>query len=403
MDFEFSEEEKLWRKTVREFSEKNITPKIREIEKNRLIPDSLLKKMGELGLLAPTVSKEYGGADLSWIMSSIAAEELGRADLSLSIPVLYLVEAAWGFILNKYGTSEVKKEYLTRVTKGEAFCGIAVTEPTGGSDIVGALQTKAEKKNGEWILNGEKMFISGVAESSRFGGVHLTLARTDPSAGHKGFSMFAVPIKDIDGISTTILEDMGREGISTGGFKMEDVHLPEEYLIGELNRGFYYAMEGFSAARTLIGATCIGAAEAALEMGMEHIKTRKSFGRPLGNFEGIQFPLAEHYTNIESIKLIVYKTAWMMDKLYKENKFSHHNIALYAAMSKLKAPQYAFNAMNEVADWLGAIGYTKEYPIEMGIRGIRSYSIGAEGTLNIMRIIIARELLGREYLPYGVR
>jgi len=167
--------------------------------------------------------------------------------------------------------------------------------------------------------------------------------------------------------------------------------------------GFYYAMEGFSAARTLIGATCIGAAEAALEMGMEHIKTRKSFGRPLGNFEGIQFPLAEHYTNIESIKLIVYKTTWMMDKLYKENKFSHHNIALYAAMSKLKAPQYAFNAMNEVADWLGAIGYTKEYPIEMGIRGIRSYSIGAEGTLNIMRIIIARELLGREYLPYGVR
>ncbi|HEC89804.1 MAG TPA: acyl-CoA dehydrogenase, partial [Thermoplasmatales archaeon] len=134
-----------------------------------------------------------------------------------------------------------------------------------------------------------------------------------------------------------------------------------------------------------------------------YIKTRKSFGRTIGSFEGIQFPLAEHYTNIESIKLIVYKAAWMMDKLYQENKFSHHNIALYAAMSKLKAPQYAFNAMNEVANWLGAIGYTKEYPIEMGIRGVRSYSIGAEGTLNIMRIIIARELLGREYLPYGVR
>lgn len=403
MDFDFSEEEKLWRKTVREFSEKNITPKIRYIEKDRIIPDSLLKKMGELGLLAPTVSKEYGGVDLSWIMSSVAAEELGRADLSLSIPVLYLVEAAWGFILNRYGKLEVKKKYLAKITKGEAFCGIAVTEPTGGSDIVGAVQTKAEKKNGEWILNGEKMFISGIAESSRLGGIHLTLARTDPSAGHKGFSMFALPIKDTDGISTTLLEDMGREGISTGGFKMEEVHLPEEYLIGELNRGFYYAMEGFSAARTLIGATCVGAAEAALDMGMEYIKTRKSFGQPIGRFEGIQFPLAEHYTNIESIKLITYKAAWMMDKLYKENKFSHHNIALYAAMSKLKAPQYAFNAMNEVADWLGAIGYTKEYPIEMGIRGVRSYSIGAEGTLNIMRIIIARELLGREYLPYGMR
>ena len=115
MDFDFSEEENLWKKIVREFSEKNITPKIREIEKNHLIPDSLLKKMGEIGLLAPTVSKEYGGADLSWIMSCIAAEELGRADISLSIPVLYLVEAAWGFILNRYGTPEVKKEYLTKL------------------------------------------------------------------------------------------------------------------------------------------------------------------------------------------------------------------------------------------------------------------------------------------------
>ncbi|HDM67389.1 MAG TPA: acyl-CoA dehydrogenase [Thermoplasmatales archaeon] len=403
MDFSFSEEENLWRKTVREFAEKNITPLVREIEKSKQIPDTLLRKMGQLGLLAPTVSKEYGGVNLSWVMSCIAAEELGRADLSLSIPVLYLVEAAWGFILNQYGSQEVKEEYLPRVTKGEAFCGIAVTEPTGGSDIVGSLQTTAEKKGDKWILNGEKMFISGVAESHRIGGVHLTLARTDPSAGYRGFSLFAVPIRDVDGVSITLLEDMGREGISTGGFKMENVILPEYHLLGEVNKGFYYIMEGFSAARTLIGATCVGVAEAGLEMGMEHIKTRNSFGRPIACFEGIQFPLAEHYTNIESVKLLTYKAAWMMDKLYQENSFSHHDIALYAAMSKLRAPQYAFEALNEVADWLGALGYTREYPIEMGIRGVRSYSIGAEGTLNIMRIIIARELLGREFLPYGVR
>ncbi len=403
MDFSFSEEEKLWRKTVREFAERNITPIVRRMEQEKRIPEDLLRKMGELGLLAPTVSKEYGGVNLSWVMSSIAAEELGRADLSLSIPVLYLVEAAWGFILDRYGRESVKEEYLSKVTRGEAFCGIAVTEPTGGSDIVGSVKTTAEKKGSKWVLNGEKMFISGVAESHRMGGVHLTLARTDPSAGHKGFSFFAVPLKDVEGVSVTILEDMGREGISTGGFKMENLAIPEDHLVGELNKGFYYAMEGFSAARTLIGATCVGAAEAGLELGMDYIRNRSSFDRPLACFEGIQFPLAEHYTNIESIKLLTYKAAWMMDKLYGENKFSHHDIALYAAMSKLRAPQYAFDALNEVADWLGAIGYTKEYPVEMGIRGVRSYSIGAEGTLNIMRIIIARELLGREYLPYGVR
>lgn len=400
MDFSWNEEQELWRKTVRNYAEKKIKPRIREIDTNRKIPSEIIKEMGNLGLLAPTASKQYGGADLNWIMAAIAAEELGRADISLAIPVLYLVEAAWGFILSKYGSEEIKKEYLPNITSGRAFCGIAVTEPEGGSDIVGCAKTTAIKQGNSWSLNGEKMFISGVSESNKIGGVHLTLARTDSKAGHKGFSFFAVPLKNNKNIETTILEDMGRMGISTGGFKMNNIILNEEHIIGECNKGFYYAMEGFSAARTLIGATCVGAAEAALEMGIEHIKNRKSFGRPIGSFEGIQFPLAEHYSNIESVKLLNYRAAWIMDNMYNHGKFSHHDVALAAAMSKLKAPVHAFEVMNEVADWLGATGYTKEYPIEMGIRGVRSYSIGAEGTMNIMRIIIARELLGNEFLPY---
>jgi len=400
MDFSWTDEQEIWRKTVREFADKKIKPHVRKIDTNKKIPEGVIREMGRLGLLAPTVSEEYGGADLSWTMACIAAEALGRADISLAIPVLYLVEAAWGFILSKYGNNELKDEYLPKITSGNAFCGIAVTEPEGGSDILGAGKTEANKKGDKWILNGEKIFISGVRESASWGGVHLTLAKTDPSAGHKGFSFFAVPLKNNKNIETTLFEDMGRMGISTGGFTMNNVELPGYHLIGEKNKGFYYAMEGFSAARTLIGATCVGAAEGALELGIEHIKNRKAFGRALGSFEGIQFPLAEHYTNIESVKLLTYRTAWTMDKMYMENKFSHHDVALLAAMTKLRAPIYAFDVMNEVADWLGAIGYTKEYPIEMGIRGVRSYSIGAEGTMNIMRIIIAREILGKEYLPY---
>ena len=400
MDFSWNDEQELWRKTVRNYAEKKIKPRIREIDTNRNIPDEIIKEMANLGLLAPTVSKEYGGADLNWTMAAIAAEELGRADISLAIPVLYLVEAAWGFILSKYGSEEIKKEYLPDITSGRAFCGIAITEPEGGSDIVGSGKTTATNRGESWLLNGEKMFISGVSESSKIGGIHLTLARTDPKAGYKGFSFFAVSLKNSKNIDTTILEDMGRMGISTGGFKMNNVVLNEKYLIGECNKGFYYAMEGFSAARTLIGATCVGAAEAALEMGIDHIKNRKSFGRPIGSFEGIQFPLAEHYSNIESVKLLNYRAAWIMDNMYQYGNYTHHDVALAAAMSKLKAPMHAFEVMNEVADWLGATGYTKEYPIEMGIRGVRSYSIGAEGTMNIMRIIIARELLGAEFLPY---
>jgi len=400
MDFSWTEEQEIWRKTVHEFAQKKIKPRVREIDTNKKIPGEIIKDMGKLGLLAPTASQKYGGAGVDWTMAAIAAEELGRADISLAIPVLYLVEAAWGFILSRYGTEELKKEYLTKITKGEAFCGIAVTEPEGGSDILGAGKTKAEKKNKNWILKGEKIFISGITESSKWGGIHLTLARTNPETGHKGFSFFGVPLKNTKGIKTSLFEDMGRMGISTGGFVMENIELPEHHLIGEHNRGFYYAMEGFSAARVLIGATCVGASEGALELGIEHIKTRKAFGRPLGSFEGIQFPLVEHHCNIDAVKLQTYRAAWVMDKMYRDKKANHNDVAIAAAIAKLRAPIYAFNVMNEVADWLGAIGYTKEYPVEMGIRGVRSYSIGAEGTMNIMRIIISRELLGKEFLPY---
>ncbi|UCB58485.1 MAG: acyl-CoA/acyl-ACP dehydrogenase [Thermoplasmatales archaeon] len=400
MDFSWTDEQEIWRKTVRDFAQKNITPRVREIDTNKKIPDEIIKGMAKLGLLAPTASQDYGGAGVDWTMACIAAEELGRADISLAIPVLYLVEASWGFIFSQYGSKELREKYLPKITSGEAFCGIAVTEPEGGSDIVGAGKTKGVKKGKNWILNGEKIFISGITESTKWGGIHLTLARTDPSAGHKGFSFFGVPLKDNKQIKTSLFEDMGRMGISTGGFVMENVELSEQNLIGEQNRGFYYAMEGFSAARVLIGATCVGAAEAALELGKEHIKTRKAFGKLLGSFEGIQFPLAEHYCNLESVKLLNYRAAWTMDKMYKEKKASHYDVALAAAMSKLRAPIYAFGVFNEVADWFGALGYTKEFPVEMGIRGVRSYSIGAEGTMNIMRIIIARELLGKEFLPY---
>jgi len=318
------------------------------------------------------------------------------------VPVLYLVEAAWGFVFEQYGPPELKAEVLPRVTAGEAFLGIATTEPEGGSDILGACHTKAVKDGDSWLLNGEKMYISGVRESLEMGGVHLLLTRTDPDpeAGHRAFTFFALPLKGTPGITPTFFEDMGRMGISTGGFAMEDVRLPVAHQVGELNRGFYLAMEGFSAARVLIGATCVGAAEAVLEMGMDHIKERQAFGRPLAAYEGISFPLADHYANLESTRLLVYKGAWTMDQKYGPGTRTHHDIALSAALAKLRAPRVGFGIMNEVADWFGAMAYTKECPVEMGIRAIRSYSIGAEGTSNIMRLIITRELLGAEFLPY---
>jgi acyl-CoA dehydrogenase len=401
MDFSWTDEQRLWRRAVRDFAQNEIAPRAREIDSEEHIPQDIIQGMAQMGLLAPTVSEEYGGAGADWMMATIAAEELGRADISLAVPVLYLVEAAWGFIFHQYGSPELKEEYLPKVTRGEAFLGIATTEPEGGSDILGACNTRAEKDGDAWVFNGEKTYISGVRESMDWGGIHLMLARTDqdPEAGHKAFTFFAMPLKDTEGITPTYFEDMGRMGISTGGFALEDVRLPAQHQVGEFNRGFYHAMEGFSAARTLIGATCVGASEAALEMGMDHIKMREAFGRPVASYEGVQFPLADLYADLEGVKLSTYKAAWTMDQMYKHDEATHYDIALQAAIAKLKAPILGFEIMNEVADWFGAMAYTQECPVELGIRGIRSYSIGAEGTPNIMRIIIARELLGQEFLP----
>jgi len=231
------------------------------------------------------------------------------------------------------------------VTAGEAFLGIATTEPEGGSDIVGACRTRAVRDREGWLLNGEKVYISGVRESLAMGGIHLLLARTDPDpeAGHRAFSFFALPLKGTAGLTPTFFEDMGRMGISTGGFALEDVRLPAAHLVGELNRGFYHAMEGFSAARVLIGASCVGAAQAVLEMGMEHIKQRSAFGRPLASYEGISFPLADRYADLESARLLVYKAAWTLDQKYHAGgAASHYDVALAAALAKLRAPQMGF-------------------------------------------------------------
>ncbi|MEJ5198842.1 MAG: acyl-CoA dehydrogenase family protein [Anaerolineae bacterium] len=398
MDFGWNEEEQMWRKAVHDFAQKKIAPRVREIDSGHAIPDDIIKEMAEMGLWAPTVSEEYGGQGMNVTLATIAAEELGRADISLALPVMYLVEASWGFIFDRYASAELKREILPKVTAGKHFLGIATTEPGGGSDIEGATRARGEKQaDGSWVLNGEKMYISGIRESLRMGGIHMTLVRTDPKAGHRGFTFFAVPLKDNPHVTTTLIENWGRTGISTGGFTMENMPLADRYRIGEEGRGFYYAMEGFTFARALIAATCVGAAETALQMGVEYIKQRKAFGKPLAAYQGINFPAAERFTDIEAARLLTYKAAWMADQMYAHGGFKHKDIALYGAMAKLRAPIMAFETFNEVANWLGAMGYSKEYPIEMGIRGVRSYSIGAEGAMNIMRMIIARELIGGEY------
>ena len=279
------------------------------------------------------------------------------------------------------------------VTKGKTFLGIASTEAAGGSDVA-ALSTTMTKEGEGLVVNGSKTFISGVREAVKYGGGYVTVVKTSPELAHKGLSLCYLPVKDVPGITTNVFKQMGRDGISTGAIIIKNVAIPAHYLIGDWNKGFYYAMEGFNCARPLVAAACIGAAGKALESGIEYIKERRAFGSPLAKFEGMQFQVAENYMKLESARLLVYKAAWMLDQMYTKNRFSHKEINKAVASAKLVAPTVAFDIIKDVLIWHGAYGYTKEAGLEKGLRGVASYIMGAEGAQNIMKLIISRELFG---------
>jgi len=398
MDFELSFEERLFKETVEEFLRKELKPISKKIDSEERIDKNFIKKMAQQGLLGILNSQKYGGAEGSMLLATIVAEEIGKNDTSLATAVLYLVTTAWGYIFEKYANEEIKEEYIPKVTKGEAFIGICSTEPTGGSDVA-AIKTTALKSDEYYIINGEKSYISGVREILENDGGLVTLVKTSIELGYKGISLLFLPIKILENIEISPIKNMGRMGISTSLLKFNNTKVHKKYLLGKENEGFYYAMEGFNTARILVAASCIGAAESVLEEGINYIKNRKAFGQPIGKFEGIQFPLADLYSKLEAVRLLVYKSAWIYDKMRK-NLVDKSQVIKYSAMSKLLAPELAIEIISEVMKWLGAYGYTKEAGIEKALRGVYSYYVGAEGAQNIMRIIVAREILGKEFVPY---
>jgi len=403
VDFSFTEEQELFRNSLREWCDKNLPlEKIREMDSKGEIPRDLLRSMGEMGLLIMTAPQEHGGTGADWVTACIAAEELGYADVSIAVPVLWLVESSWGFVVDRYCNEQVRDEVIRRAFQGNAFIGIASTESAGGSDVA-AFKSTARREGNGWLLNGEKMYISGTEEAKKLGGGYFVIARTSPApegSMHKGMTGFYLPMNAPGVEVNKRFDDMGRMAISTGGFKMENVRIPDSSRIGDVDKGFYLTMEGFDNARILIAAVCVGAAHRALNIGIEYIKERKAFGRPIGKFEGIQFELADDWAQLEALRSLTYRTAWMNDKRYRENRFSPLEVSRMIAACKLIAPHFAFDVYKHAMIWMGAYGYTKECPLEMGLRGIMSYCVGAEGASNIQRTVIGRELLGKEYVPY---
>jgi acyl-CoA dehydrogenase len=388
---------------VREYAEKNIEPRSRGIDEAEAgIPQDIIDGMVEMGIFGVTVPEEFGGnavpgEEMTYAM--ITVMELARAELSMSLPVYTLLNLGWSALIAQRGTEELKKEVLPRIATGEWFIGINVTEPGGGSDVSN-IKTVGEDKGDHFIINGEKAYISGVVEATQKGGGHLTLFVTDPSRGNRGMTFAYIPAQ-AEGVSYTVYKDMGRMGLSTGGFTYKNVKIPKHYVLGEVNRGFHMNMEGFNVARILVAAACLGGAEKCLEISRDYCKQRIAFGRPLVNFEGISFEMVDDHVQIELTKLMLQKSAWLVDRWYagdEEVTRSEMNVAV--AMCKLNAPNRAVKTATHSLKQLGAFGYTKECPVEMALRGLISYYVGAEGGQNIMRIIIGRDWGGDELVPY---
>lgn len=397
IDYTYTEEQELFRESLKEYCTKQILPLVEQLEGAKELPVSIIKALADFELLGMMVDPEYGGLGLDAVTTGIAAEELARTDPSCAIPVYFLVVNSWAHVIDKYGTEELKREILPKALTGERFLGIATTESDIGSDL-GNMVTRITATDNGYVINGEKTYISGVAEAMKYGGGHVTLARMTPEAGTRGMCMFYLPIDKDPGITPTYFEEFGREGISCGGFDIKDVEIPKHYLCGEENKGFYYIHEGYELARGLIGLVCVGSATKALENGIAYIKERRAFGKPIGKYEGIQFKLAEHHVKMEALRELTNKALWTYDR-EKEGKASRMDVSLAMAMSKSVASEWSFNAINDVMQWQGAFGYTMECPDTKALRGVRSFSL-AEGSAEIMKLIVARELLGKEFLAY---
>ncbi|PYB68683.1 acyl-CoA dehydrogenase [Thermoplasma sp. Kam2015] len=394
MDFEFSEDQKLLMETARKFSESVIAPSIAKMRSQRRIPEEVYSEMARMGYLGMTVPEKFGGMGADAVSTGIVAEQIARSDPTASIPVLFLVDNAWSYLISKYGKEEVFGDVLRKVAKGQWITAIASTESGHGSDVAG-IDTTAKRSGDEYIVNGEKSFISLVRDVKEHGGGFVTVVKTKEGAGSKGISLLYVPYSD--DIEISYLEEMGREGSSWGVLRFNDLHVPSRYLIGEENHGFNIVHEGFEFARGLISVISAGTALKSIENGINYMKQRKAFGREIATYEGLQFQVADDVAKMEAALNFAYRSLWIYDQEQRYGRYSRFYVSKNIAMAKLISTTWGFDAINDAMQWQGAYGYSKDCPEEWALRGIRSFML-AEGSREIMKLIVARESIGKEYL-----
>ena len=371
----FTEEHEMLRQSIREFCEKELAPNAQEWEDNEGFPDWVFKRMGELGYLGLHFPEEYGGGGGDYFTNIVLAEEIGRSGCGgLSMAIAVQVGMATPPIL-AFGNEEQKQKYLVPAIAGDKIACLGITEPEAGSDVA-SLRTFAEKVNGGWKVNGNKIFITNGARAD-----FMTLvARTEKKKGYKGMSLFLVDTDTKGFVVNRKLDKVGMRSSDTAEIFFEDMIIPEDTMLGEEGRGFYNIMWELQGERLIGAAAAIGGAALTLEGVIEYTKERVQFGKPICQNQAIAHRIADLATEIEAAKSLVYLCAWKND----QGEYPVKEIS----MAKLMTAQVAFKVADEAMQFMGGYGYMMEYPVQLAWRDSRLGRIGG-GTDEIMREIIA--------------
>lgn len=378
MKLELNDQQIMIQKMVREFAEKEIAPFAAELDKKAEYPTKILQKMAKLGLLGIIIPPEYGGAGLDTISYAIVIEEISRKCASTGvITSVHNSLVSWPIL--KYGTDEQKKKYLPKLANGEKIGAFAGTEPNAGSDL-GAMKTTAVLKGNNYIINGDKTFITSGSEA----GIIIIIAVTDKNAGPKGISAFIVE-SGFKGYKVgSIFEKLGINASKTSELLFENMEVPKENLLGKEGDGFKIALSTLDGGRIGIASQAVGIAQAALDESIEYSKQRQQFGKPIAQFQAIQWMIADMATKIEAARYLVYNAAYKKDKKERCSK--------EAAMAKLFASEVAVDTAIKAVQIHGGYGYTKEYTVERLFRDAKITEI-YEGTSEVQRMVIAGSLL----------
>jgi len=378
MNFELSEEQQQIKASVREFAEAEIAPHVMEWDEAQHFPIELKPKLAELGLMGVLFPEQYGGAAMGYVEYATIIEELSRVDGSVGISIAAHNSLCSNHVY-QYGTEAQRQKYLVPLARGEHLGAWGLTEPGAGSDASGT-RTAAVRSGDEWIVNGSKNFITHAIHADTC----VAFAATDRSKQSKGITAFVFE-KGMKGFTPSKKENkLGLRASETASVVFEDCHVPDENRLGEEGQGFVNAMEILDGGRISIAALAVGIAQGAYESALRYSGERQQFGKPIREFQAIQFKLADMATQIDAARLLMYRAAWAKDQGKKTTKES--------SMAKLFASEMSVHVCEEAIQIHGGYGYTKDYPAEKYWRDSKLCTIG-EGTSEIQRIIIAREIL----------